>query len=259
MAELFKISGPTVTLIIRYLVLAGIPFLLLYFLWPSKFTKNKIQERIANNKDFIREFMHSIKTNLILGGIIALIVFTPLREFTQIYMDPSAYPTWWIPVSVLLAVIIHDTYFYWMHRTLHHPKLYKATHLMHHKSTNPTPLASFSFNAIESVTESLIFPIVVVLIPMHPLALVSFGVVSTIVNVYGHLGFEVAPKWLRHSFLFEIVNTSVHHNLHHEKFNGNYGYYFRVWDRIMGTENPDYVKMYDAVQARRFGSSAVVA
>ena len=75
---------------------------------------------------------------------------------------------------------------------------------------------------------------------------------SLFINVYGHLGFEITPKWFRKSFLFEILNTSVHHNLHHEKFNGNYGLYFRVWDRIMKTENPNYVKSFDAIQQKRF-------
>ena len=72
------------------------------------------------------------------------------------------------------------------------------------------------------------------------------------VNVYGHLGYEIAPKWFRNSFLFEIINTSTHHNLHHHKFKGNYGLYFRIWDRIMKTEHPDYVKEYDKIQQRRF-------
>ena len=31
------------------------------------------------------------------------------------------------------------------------------------------------------------------------------------------------------------------------------GCIFRVWDRLMGTENPDYVKEYDRVQQKRFG------
>lgn len=77
---------------------------------------------------------------------------------------------------------------------------------------------------------------------------------SLFINVYGHLGFEIAPKWFRNSVFFEFVNTSVHHNIHHEKFVGNYGLYFRVWDRIMGTEHRDYVKEFDVVQERRFGA-----
>ena len=138
---------------------------------------------------------------------------------------------------------------------MHHPSLYKKAHLIHHKSTNPSPWTSFSFHFTEGITEAAVVPLIIILIPMHPLALLVFGFASLIINVYGHLGFEIAPKWLRHSFLFQILNTSVHHNMHHAKFKGNYGYYFRIWDRLMKTEHPDYVKEYDVIQERRFGKS----
>jgi len=88
---------------------------------------------------------------------------------------------------------------------------------------------------------------------MHPVTILLFTITGFIINVYGHLGYEVAPKWFRYSWLFEILNTSVHHNLHHSKFKGNYGLYFRIWDRLMGTEHPDYVKEYDKLQKQRFG------
>jgi len=238
---------------LRYFVLAGIPFLIFYILFPRKFSKNKIQARFAKNKDFTREILHSVQTTLIIAGVIILFVFTPLRGYTQIYSDLSAYPIWWIPVSVLLALIVHDTYFYWMHRAVHHPKLFRRIHLAHHKSVNPSPWASYSFHFTEGVLEAMIAPIIMLLIPMHPLALATFGIASLVINVYGHLGYEIAPKWFRHSFFFEILNTSTHHNLHHEKFRGNYGLYFRIWDRLMKTEHPDYVKEYDKIQERRFG------
>lgn len=50
------------------------------------------------------------------------------------------------------------------------------------------------------------------------------------------------------AWLFELINTSVHH----KQLNGNYGLYFRYWDRLMGTEHPDYVEVYDTLQAKRF-------
>ncbi len=258
MDQIIQYSAPIWVNIIRYFVLAGIPFLIFYILFPTFFTKNKIQERFAKNKDFIREILHSMQTSVIIGLVAIFFLFTPLREFTQIYMEKAAMPLWWIPVSVVLALIVHDTYFYWMHRTLHHPKLYKTVHLMHHKSINPSPWASYSFHFFEGVTEAMIIPVLIFLVPMHPSALAMFGLSSFFINVYGHLGFEIAPKWFRNSFFFEIFNTSVHHNVHHEKFNGNYGLYFRIWDRMMGTEHPDYVKSFDAIQEKRFGSKKVV-
>lgn len=71
-------------------------------------------------------------------------------------------------------------------------------------------------------------------------------------NVYGHSGYEILPQRFRKSFLFEIFNSSVYHNLHHSKFKGNYGLYFRIWDRLLKTEHPEYVKEYDRLQEKRF-------
>lgn len=239
----------------RYFLFAGIPFLIFYLLFPDKFSKNKIQVRFARRKDFLREILHSMQTTFILAGVSLLIIHSPLRNYTQIYDSISAYPIWWIPVSVLLGLIVHDTYFYWMHRTVHHPRLFRRIHLLHHKSVNPSPWASYSFHFFEGVLEAMVVPVILLLIPMHLSALILFTFSSFAINVYGHLGYEIAPKWFRHSPLFEIFNTSVYHNMHHAKFKGNYGLYFRFWDRLMNTEHPDYVKEYDEIQQRRFGDA----
>jgi len=246
---------PLLMNIIRYFLIAGIPFLIFYIVFPEVFTKNKIQARFAKRRDFIREILHSVQTTFILAGVGMLMLKTPFKTYTQVYDNLSDYPLWWIPLSVFLALIVHDTYFYWMHRAVHHPKLFKRVHLLHHKSVNPSPWTSYSFHIIEGVLEAMVAPLILVLIPMHPLALLLFTFSSFSINVYGHLGYEIAPRWFRHSWIFEILNTSTHHNLHHAKFKGNYGLYFRVWDRLMGTEHPDYVKEYDKIQERRFGTS----
>jgi sterol desaturase/sphingolipid hydroxylase (fatty acid hydroxylase superfamily) len=246
---------PLILNISKYFLVAGIPFLIFYLLFPRTFKVNKIQSRNAKKKDFYREIGHSLQATLVFVGVIMLILKTPLREYTQFYTNATDYPLWWIPLSVFIALIIHDTYFYWMHKTVHHPKLYRRVHFVHHKSTNPSPWTSFSFHFFESLLESLVGPLILFLIPVHPIALIAFGFVSFGFNVYGHLGFEIAPKWFRHSLLFEIMNTSTHHNMHHSRFKGNYGLYFRIWDRLMGTEHPEYVVEYDKIQERRFGSS----
>lgn len=239
--------------IVRYIFIAGFMFIFFYKLFPGYFSKNKIQDKIAKTKDFIREISHSLKTTVVIAAVSVMIFSTPLAEYSQVYYNINDMPLWWIPVSVVLMLIIHDTYFYWMHKTVHHPKLFKHIHLVHHKSINPTPFASFSFHIYESILEGLIAPILLLTLPLHPLSLLIFSTFSFLFNAYGHLGYEIMPKWFRRSFLFEILNTSTHHNIHHSKFKGNFGLYFRLWDRVMKTENPNYVKEYDVIQNRRFG------
>ncbi|MBP1650769.1 MAG: sterol desaturase family protein [Bacteroidetes bacterium] len=239
--------------LIRYLVLAGIPFLLFYMLLSSSAGKYKIQNRKAVKKDFLREIMHSSSSCLIFAVMIVITLFTPLKSHTLLYSEIHDYPLWWLPVSLILSLVIHDTYFYWMHRLMHYKSIFRFTHVVHHQSVNPSPWTSYSFSILEAIAEGAIVPILAFILPMHQDVLILFTVISLIINVYGHLGYEIMPEGLRHSYLFEIINTSVHHNLHHSKFKGNYSLYFRWWDRLMKTENPDYVKEYDRIQEKRFG------
>jgi lathosterol oxidase len=236
---------------LRYFIIAGIPFVICYYILKGRLKKFKIQERSAVWKDFIREVLHSLKTISVLTGISYIVLYTPLHHVTRIYDSVDQYPLWWLFASVILSLVIHDTYFYWMHRLLHHPQLFRYIHLLHHKSTNPSPWASYSFHLMESFTEGAIVFVIVMVMPIHPLGIFVFVIVAFIINVYGHLGYEIVPLWFRNTFLFEVFNTSVYHNLHHSKFKGNYGLYFRIWDRLMGTEHPDYVNDYDRVQKNR--------
>lgn len=253
MARIFSLSA------LRYFLLAGVPFILFYLIYPARLKRQKIQRKDASRKDFVREIWYSMQSTLVFSIISAVILFTPLRQYTQVYRNIGDFPLWYMGVSLLVSLVVHDTYFYWMHRLLHHPKLFKATHLVHHKSTNPSPWTSYSFHLLEAIAEGGILLVIVCIMPMHPLTVLLFTIAGFIINVYGHLGYELMPRWFRHSWLFELFNSSVHHNLHHSRFKGNYGLYFRIWDRVIGTEHPDYVKEYDRLQAQRFGQKPVVS
>lgn len=239
---------------LQYFFLAGFCYWICYFLFKKALYNAKIQQQEVKKLDIVREVLHSAASSLIMAFMIFLVIYTPLNQFTKIYKNVDDYSVYWFVGSIFIGLVIHDTYFYWMHRLLHYRKIFKHVHLIHHKSTNPSPFAAYSFHFFEAVAEGLILPLVLFVIPLHPLSISIFVVSSLIINVYGHLGYEVAPKWLRKSMIFKILNTSVHHNLHHNKFKGNYGLYFRFWDQIMKTENPDYEKTYDKIQEKRFGN-----
>lgn len=237
--------------LLRYFLIAGIPFILFYYLFKNKMEIYKIQKRILKKSDFKREIFYSSQTTLVFTLIAFIILFTPLRQYTLVYNNLDDFPYWWIAVSLILSLIIHDTYFYWMHRLLHHKTIYRYAHAVHHKSINPSPWTSYSFHILEAMAEGFILFLLVFILPLHQITIALFTISGFIINVYGHLGYEIAPRALRNSFIFKIINTSVHHNLHHSQFNGNYGLYFRFWDRIMKTENPDYVKHFDIIIKKR--------
>lgn len=237
--------------VLRYLFFAGLTFAVFYIFFHKLLVKYKIQKEEASKKNFRREIFYSILANLVFVIVAFVVEFGPIGKFSLMYQDIHAFPLWYMPVSVVLALIIHDAYFYWMHRFIHTDSLYKFIHKTHHLSTNPSPFAAFAFHAGESVLEALVIVVIVFTIPMHISMILTFTTLSLLINVYGHLGYEIMPRWVRKTFLFEIFNSSVHHNMHHQYFKGNYGLYFRFWDRIMGTENPKYVESFDAVLEAR--------
>jgi len=87
--------------------------------------------------------------------------------------------------------------------------------------------------------------------PVHPLQLGIFFLFMIMYNVYGHLGFELYPSGFAGSWLGRWINTSVSHNQHHHHFTGNYGLYFTVWDRVMGTMRSDYQEQFEEVKSRK--------
>ena len=70
-------------------------------------------------------------------------------------------------------------------------------------------------------------------------------------NAMGHSGFELHPRWWLSTPLTSWINTTTHHDLHHNGgFNTNYGLYFTWWDKWMGTEHPKYHAKFAEVTGR---------
>lgn len=156
--------------------------------------------------------------------------------WTMIYREWSAYPLWYLPLSVLIYLFAHDTWFYWTHRLMHEPRLFKVAHAVHHASKPPTAWAAMSFHPIEALTGAVVIPVLVFLVPIH---IAMLGVVLTVMTVMGvtnHMGWEMFPRRLVRSPVGGWIITASHHQLHHERYKCNYGLYFRFWDRLCKTD-----------------------
>jgi Delta7-sterol 5-desaturase len=156
--------------------------------------------------------------------------------WTQIYSTVADYPLWYLPVSVILFLFAHDTWFYWTHRLMHRPFWFKHAHAVHHDSKPPTAWAAMSFHPWEALTGALVIPLLVFLIPIHIGALAVVLSIMTIMGITNHMGWELFPRWIVHGWLGQWLITATHHQQHHDKYRGNYGLYFRIWDKICGTD-----------------------
>jgi sterol desaturase/sphingolipid hydroxylase (fatty acid hydroxylase superfamily) len=245
---------------LRYFVAAGLAWLVAFRWCRARWAHRKIVAAAPTRADVRRELAWSLSSLLVFGLVGALTYQAVRAGWTRMYFgDPFADVGWFV-ASIVLTIALHDTWFYWTHRWMHRPRVFRLVHRVHHQSTNPSPWAAYAFHPLEAVVQAAIFPLAVLLVPMHPLAFVVFMVWQITFNVLGHTGHEYHPRWLLDSWLGKLLNTPTNHAMHHELFRGNYGLYANVWDRLMGTNHPDYAARFRAVTGReRAGGSNLSA
>ena len=243
-------AGTTVSLALRYLAMAGIAWLLGYVLFRNRWIHRKIIAHFPPRSEVRREFRYSLLSVAIFGLIGALTIFAARQGWTQVYWRIGQHGWPWFWLSIVCCIFLHDTWFYWTHRLMHHPRLFKLFHKVHHLSTNPSPWASYSFSPLEAVVQASIFPVAALVMPIHPYAFLIFMTWQITYNVLGHTGYEYHPGWLMRTPLKHLLNTPTNHIMHHEKIRGNYGLYFNIWDRLMGTNHPEYEIRFMEVATR---------
>jgi len=201
----------------------------------EKWNYMRVQDGFPGRKQILREIKYSALSIAIFSIIALLLVLEIRKGYTLVYFKISDYGIVYFLVSPLIAFVIHDTLFYWTHRFMHLKKVFRFIHLVHHKSTNPTPFSIYAFQPGEALIQSSIYPVILHMLPMHPAMLGFFMAYNMFINLAGHGGFEfMAPGFRRH-WLFRWQNSVTNHDLHHTKFKCNFGFYFTFWDRIMHT------------------------
>lgn len=241
----------------QYLLAAGTTFLLLWVLLRRRLAHRRIDPDYPEARHIRREFLFSLLT----VGVFALnglaVTYATIHGWTRIYLDFAAYGWGYWLVSIVTLMVLHDAFFYWTHRLMHHRRLFKWFHRLHHRSHNPSPWAAYAFAPPEAFIQGLFLPAIAFVLPLHPTAILAFILHQIFRNALGHSGFEIFPaRWQRH-LLLKWINTTSHHHLHHAKGRANYGLYFLWWDRLCGTEHPDSAATF-ARASRGAGNPAAV-
>jgi lathosterol oxidase len=242
----------------RYLLAASLIAGLVWLLKRTPWRSRQIQTRSATTSDFSREFGASVRTVLVYV-VVSIFIIWGIRHGYMRELEGSFGLAG--NLGMLIAIIVaHDAYFYWSHRAMHHPRLFKRFHRFHHRTITPTAWAAYSFAIPEAIVMALFMPIWLALVPTPGIVTFTFLIVMILRNTMGHAGLELhARGWASHPIL-KWISTTTHHDLHHAgSFNHNFGFYFTFWDKLMGTEHPDYVAVYDRVTAQAITPRALSA
>lgn len=239
-------------LLLRYLLFAGSVYLLYYVVKRREWFFMKIQQKFPERKQILTEIKYSLLTFCVFASISVLIRYLIQQEILEIkiYKQFADHSTLYYIATTLFIIFFHDSYFYWVHRLMHHPLLYERVHKVHHLSKDPTPWAAFSFHPLEAVLELGFVPLLTFTIPLHFSSILILSVWQISFNVMGHSGYEFFPRNSKNTFM-KWFNSATNHNMHHKYVRCNYGLYFNIWDRVMKTNHPKYFATFEEVTARR--------
>lgn len=200
-----------------------------------------------------REIAWSMASALIYGAPAGVVAWGwRTRGWTRVYEDLHAAPLWWLPVSVLVYLVLHDAWFYWTHRWMHRPGPFRVAHALHHASRPPTAWAAMAFHPWEALTGAVVIPALVLAIPIHVGALGVVLLIMTVQGVTNHMGWEMWPRAMWRGRVGDWLITASHHQRHHQRYACNYGLYFRWWDRWCGTDEGigDFTRDHALARAR---------
>jgi sterol desaturase/sphingolipid hydroxylase (fatty acid hydroxylase superfamily) len=234
----------------RYAVAATLMAAIVAGFWRFGLARRKLQARRAGGADIRREILASLRSAAIFATLGTGIFVALQQGWVTIYKDFSVAGPFYLVLSLAVMLVAHDTWFYWTHRAMHHPRLFRLFHRHHHLSHTPTPWAAYSFSIPEAIVQGAFVPLFVAIMPMHGLGLFAFGTIQIVRNVMGHAGTELHPTAFGPGHWLGWNNTTTHHDLHHQTGRYNYGLYFRWWDKLMGTEHPEYRRRFETVIAR---------
>lgn len=222
----------------RQYVIVVVIFLGLGF-W-LKHKRQKLQAAPAPKGQIGREIRHSLVSLAIFACIIPILLALGLGQYMRFYRDVGDYGWPYFFLSIVLMMLVQDTYFYWTHRLMHLRALFRHVHRTHHLSTNPSAISTYAVHPLEALVDYGASLIILFLIPSTGLSLFIFSWVNVSYAVYTHVGYELFPEGTKNHWLGRWINTSAAHNLHHAKARYNYSWYFLFWDRMMGTLPPDH-------------------
>jgi lathosterol oxidase len=231
-----------VVLVARYFIIAGLFWCIFYVWFKDKWELYKLHQRAYSSRQFRKEVSWSLITSLIFAIAGALTLWVWQRGYTQVYERIDLYGWWYLPVSLVLSLFIHELYYYWVHRWMHRPAIFRIVHKVHHESNITSPWTAFSFHPLEGLLQALILPLILIIIPLHPYIILLQLVIMSVSSVINHLDIEIFPSWFYKHAVGRWLIGATHHSLHHKQFRYNYGLYFTFLDKMHGTESPAYGK-----------------
>lgn len=157
----------------------------------------------------------------------------------------GANPIWFVAIFLLIP-LWESFYFYWIHRLIHIPFLYKHIHAVHHRNINVGPWSGLSMHPAEHAIYlgSILIHFVVGAHPLHIIFHLQYYTLTAVTTHSGFQGLVIKDK-------NRLALGTFHHQMHHRYFECNYGSLEIPWDKWFGSFHDGTVEANERMQERR--------
>jgi sterol desaturase/sphingolipid hydroxylase (fatty acid hydroxylase superfamily) len=208
--------------VLAFIVFGG--FHLWFYRWKKQGSNFKYNKAWPKERSSLFLFGHQVYDNMFYTLISGVPIWTAYEVLLLwAYANGWApmitfeeHPIWFVALFMIVP-FIHEVGFYFAHRFIHFPLLYKWAHHVHHRNVSPGPWSGMSMHPIEHVF--YLMPIAIFfLIPSHPIHMINLASRLGVAPAQGHTGFDQME--LTDKTLFSVSYYA--HYLHHKYFEVNY-------------------------------------
>lgn len=157
----------------------------------------------------------------------------------------SENPVWFFALWFFVP-LLHEFHFYWIHRLIHWPPLYKRVHKLHHRNINPGPWSGLSMHPVEHLIYFSGF-LIYWIVPAHPMHFMHYSMMVGLAPAQGHTGFDRVVTGEEKAFHLPYYA----HYLHHRLFEVNYADGTIPLDKWFGSFHDGSPEADEALKLRR--------
>lgn len=138
------------------------------------------------------------------------------------------------PISWILAIILWDFFYYWLHRLSHEVNILWAGHVIHHHSEEYNLIVALRQTSLGGIF-SWVFFIPMAVIGIDPWVYLAAGQINLIYQYWVHTKSVRSIGTLGEYLLSTPSHHRVHHAINPKYIDKNHGGIFIIWDRLFGT------------------------